>query len=93
MNNVQSETSREGGQVKDKNNEFQTNNRNNNIIDLYRDINEFEVYQPTTDLVKGENGDLLADSHYILNGWRKYFCQLLNVQGVNYVIKTEIYVT
>jgi hypothetical protein len=30
-------------------------------------------------LVKDENGDPLADSHNILNRWRNYFSQLLNV--------------
>jgi hypothetical protein len=29
--------------------------------------------------VKDENGDLLADSHIILNRWKNYFSQLLNV--------------
>jgi hypothetical protein len=27
--------------------------------------------------VKDQNGDLLADSHNILNGWKNYFSQLL----------------
>jgi hypothetical protein len=34
-------------------------------------------YQPRNNLVKDENGDLLADSH-ILNRWKNYFSQLLN---------------
>jgi hypothetical protein len=39
-----------------------------NIRDLYRGINEFRRgYQPRNNLVKDENGDLLADSHNILN--------------------------
>jgi hypothetical protein len=29
--------------------------------------------------VKDENDDLLADSHSILNRWKNYFSQLLNV--------------
>jgi hypothetical protein len=33
--------------------------------------------------VKDENGDLLADSHNILNRWRNYFSQLLNVHNVS----------
>ncbi|PNF19370.1 hypothetical protein B7P43_G06343, partial [Cryptotermes secundus] len=36
-------------------------------------------YQPSSNLVKDENSDLLADSHSILNRWRNYFSQLLNV--------------
>jgi hypothetical protein len=34
-------------------------------------------------MVKEENGDLLANSHSILNRRKNYFCQLLNVHGVN----------
>jgi hypothetical protein len=42
-------------------------------------------------MVKEENGDLFADSHSILNRWKNYFCQLLNVHGVNDVRLTEIH--
>jgi hypothetical protein len=48
-------------------------------------------YQLRTNVVKEENGDLLADSHCILNMWKNYFCQLLNVHGVNDVRQTEIH--
>jgi hypothetical protein len=41
--------------------------------------------------VKDENGDLLADSHNILNRWKNYFSQLLNVYNVSDVRQTEIY--
>jgi hypothetical protein len=38
------------------------------IRDLYRGINEFKKgYQPRANMVKAENGDLLADSYSILN--------------------------
>jgi hypothetical protein len=37
---------------------------------------------PTYNLLKDENGDLLADSHSILNRWKNYFCQLLNVHDI-----------
>jgi hypothetical protein len=40
--------------------------------------------------VKDENGDLLADSHNILNRWKNYFSQLLNVHRVSYVRQIEI---
>jgi sorting nexin-29 len=42
-------------------------------------------------MVKEENGDLLADPHSILNRWKNYFCQLLNVHGVSDVRQTEIH--
>jgi hypothetical protein len=41
--------------------------------------------------VKDENGDLLADSHNILNRWKKYFSQLLNVHNVSYVRQIEVH--
>jgi hypothetical protein len=34
---------------------------------------------------------LLADSHNILNRWKNYFCQLLNVHGINEVRHTEMH--
>jgi hypothetical protein len=55
-----------------------------NISDLYRGINEFKKsYQPRAKLVKDKSGDLLADSNNILNTWKNYFCQILNVHCVN----------
>jgi hypothetical protein len=40
--------------------------------------------------VKDENGDLLADSRNILNGWKNYLSLLLNVYRVRDVRKIEI---
>jgi hypothetical protein len=52
-------------------NELATNSKNKNIRDLYKGINYFKrSYQPRSNLVKDENGDLLADSHIILNRWK-----------------------
>jgi hypothetical protein len=63
---------------KDKINELAMNSKNKYIKDLYRGINEFKRgYQPRNNLVK--DGDLLAGSQNILNRWKKYFPQLLNV--------------
>jgi hypothetical protein len=70
---------------------IQTNSKNKNIRDLYRGINEFKMsYQLRTNIIKEKNGDLLADSHSILNRWKNYFWQLLNVHGVSDVRQTEI---
>jgi hypothetical protein len=41
-------------------------------------------------LVNDERGDLLADHHKIFNGWKNYFCQLLNVHGEGGVRTTEM---
>jgi hypothetical protein len=65
---------------------------NKNIRDLYRGINEFNKgYQPRNNLVKDENGDLLADSHNILNRCKSYFSQLLNVHNVSDVREIEVH--
>jgi hypothetical protein len=59
---------------------------------LFWGINEFKKgYHPRTNTVRVENGDLLADSQSILNRWKNYFCQLLNVHGVNDVRLTEVH--
>jgi hypothetical protein len=77
--------------MKDKINELESNSKNKNIRDLYRGITEFKKgYQPTTNLVNDEKGDLLADPHKIGNRWMNYFCQLLNVQRVGSIRQTEI---
>jgi hypothetical protein len=41
--------------------------------------------------VKNENGDLLADSHHILNRWKNYFSQLLNVHNVSDFRQIEVH--
>jgi hypothetical protein len=48
-------------------------------------------YQPRTNIVKDEKGNLVADSHSILVRWRNYFSQLLNVHGDSDVRQTEIH--
>jgi hypothetical protein len=48
-------------------------------------------YQPRSNLVKDENGDLLADSHNIFNRWKNYFSQLLIVYRASDVRQTEIH--
>jgi hypothetical protein len=53
--------------LKAKIEELENNNKKKNIRDLYLDINDFkEGYQPRTDIVKDEKGDLVMDSHRIL---------------------------
>jgi hypothetical protein len=50
------------------------NSKNKNIRDLYRGTNGFRRgYQPRNNLRKDENGDLLVDSHNILNRWKNYY--------------------
>jgi hypothetical protein len=41
--------------------------------------------------VKDENGDLLADSHNILNKWKNYFSQLLIMHNASDVRQIEVH--
>jgi hypothetical protein len=69
-NNIRREASRhfrnrKREYLKDKISKLATNGKNKNIRDLYRGINEFKRgYQPRSNLIKDENGDL-ADSNTI----------------------------
>jgi hypothetical protein len=45
-------------------------------------------YQPKNNLVKDSKD---ADSHNILNWWKTYFSQLLNVHNVSDVRQTEVH--
>jgi hypothetical protein len=67
------------------------NSKNNNIRDLHSGINYFKrSHQYRSNLVKDENGDLLADPHNVLNRWKNYFSQLLNVHRVSDVRQINI---
>jgi hypothetical protein len=78
--------------LKGKLNELETNNKKKNIRDLSRDVNEFKKrYQPIINIIKDENGNLLADYQNILNRWKNFFNQVLNVHGVHDVRQMDIY--
>jgi hypothetical protein len=75
--------------LKNKINELESDSKNKNIKELYRGINKFKKgYQPRSNLVKDEKGDLLADTHKIVNRWMNFFCQLLNFQWVGGIKQT-----
>jgi hypothetical protein len=71
LSNVRREASRHFNNkkmeyLKDKFNEIELNSKKKNIRDLYRGITVFKKgYQPKTNLVKDERGDLLVDSQKI----------------------------
>jgi hypothetical protein len=76
--------------LKGKINELQTNNRNKNIRGLYRGINEFKKgYQPRI-IIKDKNGNLLADPQGVLNRWKNFFNQVLNIHGVHNVRQMDV---
>jgi hypothetical protein len=62
------------------------------IRDLYRDISDFRKgYQPRTNIVRDEKGDLVTDSHSSVARWRNHFSQPLNIHGVDDVRQTEMH--
>jgi hypothetical protein len=78
--------------LKDEINQLESNSTNKNIRNLNRSRNEFKKgYQPRNNLVKDERDDLLADPHKILNRWKNYFSELLNIHGAGGVRLTEIH--
>jgi hypothetical protein len=78
--------------LKGKINELETNNNNKNIRDLYRGISEFKKgYQPRINIIKDDNGNLQAHSQNVLNMWKSFFNQLLNVHGVHDVRQMDIH--
>jgi hypothetical protein len=58
---------------------------------MYEGVNEFEKGYQLINLIKDENGDLLADPHNILNRWKNYYSQLLNVHKVSDVGQIEMH--
>jgi hypothetical protein len=83
LQNLRRETSRtfrnkKREYLEDEINKLETNNKNKNIRDLYRGINEFKkCYQTKINIIKGENGNLLADPQSVLNRWKNFFKQVL----------------
>jgi hypothetical protein len=97
LQNVRRETSRifrnkKREYLKSKINELETNNKNKNIRNLYRGINEFEKgYQPRINIIKDENGNLIADPQNVLNRWKHFFNQVLNVHEIHDVRQMDIH--
>jgi hypothetical protein len=97
LSNVRQEASRnfrnkKREYLKDKINELESDSKNKSTRYLYRDINESKKgYQPRTNFVKDERGDLLADPNEILNRWKNCFCQVLNIHKAGGVRQTEMH--
>jgi hypothetical protein len=76
LNNVRREAKRhyknkQRTYLKDKINELAMDSKNKKIRDMCRGINECKRgYQPRSNLMKDQNGDLLADPHIVLNRWK-----------------------
>jgi hypothetical protein len=78
--------------LKGKINDLETNNKNKNIRDLCKGINEFKKgYQPIINIIKDENDNLIADPQNVLNRWKNFFDQVLNAHGVHDVRQMDIH--
>jgi hypothetical protein len=97
LQKLRRETSRtirnkESEYLKCKIKELEIKNKNKYIRDLYKGIHEFETgYQPRINIIKGENGNLLADPQSVLSRWKYFFNQVLNVHGVHDVRQMDIH--
>jgi hypothetical protein len=59
---------------------------------LYRGINDFKKgYHHRINIIKDENGNLIADPENVLNRWKNFFNQVLNVHGVHDVRQMDIH--
>jgi hypothetical protein len=70
----------------ERTNELQSNRKSKNIRELFT-----AQMNLRTNFKNNETGDLLVDPHKILNRWKNYFCQLLNVHGAGGVRQTEMH--
>ena len=57
--------------------------KNKNIIDLHRTSMTLMGYHLRTNIVKNENGDVVANPDRGLVMWMKQVSELLNARGVN----------
>jgi hypothetical protein len=59
---------------------------------LYRGENEFkDENQSIINIIKDENVNLVADPQNVLNRWKNFFNQVLNVHGLHDVRQTDIH--
>ena len=60
--------------------EIEENGRKRDVREMYKGINSVKKgFQSRSNVVRDENGDLTADREGVLNRWKRYFEQLLNV--------------
>jgi hypothetical protein len=97
LKNLRHETSRtfrnkKREYLKDKINELETNNQNKNMKDMYRGINGFKKgYEPRINIRKDDDLNLIAHLQSILNRWKHFFNQVLNVHWVHNVRQMDIH--
>jgi hypothetical protein len=67
------------------------NGDKNNVRCEASDISRMNLRGARNNLVKDGNGELLADSHNILNRWKSYFSQLMNVHNACDIRHIEVH--
>jgi hypothetical protein len=83
---------RKGNIWEAKFNELESNNKNKNIREFHRGINEFKKrYQPVINIINDENGNLLADPQNVSKRWKNLFNHVLNVHGVHDVRQIDVH--
>jgi hypothetical protein len=99
LQNLRHETSRtfrknKREHLKVKINDLETNSKNKNIRDLYRCMDEFKKgYQPRINIIKDEDGNLLAHPQSVLNNWKNFFNRVLNMHAVHGVRQMDVHTT
>ena len=64
---------KEKAYLKAKIEKFETNSKIKHIRESYRGISDFKKdYQPRTNIIRDEKGDLVTDCHSILARWRNH---------------------
>jgi hypothetical protein len=78
--------------LRGKINEPETNNKVKNIKEMYRGRNKFKKwYQPRINIKDAENVNLLAYPQSVLNRWKNFFNQVLNVYGSHDIRQMDIH--
>jgi hypothetical protein len=63
------------------------------LRDLYRGImNLKKGYRLRINIIKDTNSNLLTDSQSVLNRWKNFFNQVLNIRGFRNVRQMDIHV-
>jgi hypothetical protein len=50
-------------------------------------------YQPRINIIKDENSNMLIDPQSVMNRWRHFFNQVVNMHGVYYIRQMAIHIS
>ena len=73
-------------------NKLEKNGKRQNVREMYKVINEFKKgYQPHIYVIKKDDFTIVADKSSILNRWKQFYKNLLNVHQSSFLERSEIY--